>query len=82
MPNSHQRHKPKHHHQSTDSHHQKQRRLTAATFMMVMFGILGVCFAYFTSNGSLLWSIAGALAGLAIGYFFGNNMDKSARSKT
>ena len=80
MPNSHHRHKPKHHHQPAQTEH-KKRKFTAAIFMMVMFGIFGLSFAYFTSSASIPWSLAGTFAGMSIGYFFGHNMDKSARKK-
>jgi uncharacterized membrane protein YfcA len=80
MPNSHHRHKPKHHHQPVHPE-QKKRKFTAAIFMMAMFGIFGLSFAYFTSSGNLLWSVAGTAAGMAIGYYFGHNMDKSASKK-
>jgi len=80
MPNSHHRHKPKHHHQTTHPEH-KKRKFTAAIFMTAMFGIFGLSFAYFTSGGNLTWSIAGTVAGMAIGYYFGHNMDKAASKK-
>ena len=81
MPNSHHRHKPKHHHQQPHTEQPKKRRFTAAIFMMAMFGIFGLSFAYFTSNGDILWSLSGTFAGMAIGYYFGHNMDKSAGKK-
>ena len=49
--------------------------------MTAMFGIFGLSFAYFTSGGNLTWSIAGTVAGMAIGYYFGHNMDKAASKK-
>jgi hypothetical protein len=77
MPLSNQRHKPKHHHQHHESKSRK-RRITAATFMSVMAGLFGLSFAYFTSDGNILWSVAGTIGGILIGYFFGHYMDKSA----
>ena len=80
MPTSHQRHKPKHHHQAPHTEH-KKRKFTAAIFMMVMFGIFGLSIAYFTSSRDPIWSLVGTIAGMAIGYFFGHNMDNAARKK-
>lgn len=80
MPNSHHRHKAKHHHQPAHPE-QKKKKFTAAIFMMVMFGIFGISIAYFTSGGDLVRSILGAVAGILVGYLFGNGMDKSAREK-
>jgi hypothetical protein len=49
--------------------------------MMVMFGIFGLSIAYFTSSRDPIWSLVGTIAGMAIGYFFGHNMDNAARKK-
>jgi uncharacterized membrane protein YfcA len=80
MPNSHQRHKPKHHHQQ---HHAtpKKRRVTATIFMSVMVGIFGLSFAWFTSDRNILWSVAGTIAGILVGYYFGHYIDKSVQKE-
>ena len=80
MPASHQRHKPKHHHQAPHKEH-KKRKITAALFLMVMFGIFGLSIAYFTSGRDSIWSLVGTIGGMVIGYFFGHNMDNAARKK-
>jgi hypothetical protein len=81
MPESHQRHKPKHqHHQATGSTG-KKNKITAGTFMTVMGGIFGLSFGYFTGDRSLLWSIAGTVIGALAGYLFGHYIDKAAARK-
>jgi heme/copper-type cytochrome/quinol oxidase subunit 3 len=78
MPSSHQRHKPKHHHQQHPPTG-KKRRMTATRFMSVMCGIFGLTFAYFMSDRNIIWSVAGTIGGIIIGYYFGHYIDKSVQ---
>ena len=49
--------------------------------MMIFMGLLGVFVAYISAGPELLWLIAGAGAGITVGYFIGRSMDRAAGRK-
>ena len=83
MAQSRQRHKHAHHHaQHPPSPGVKHRVQTkAVNIMMIFMGALGLFAAYIATGPELQWLIAGAVAGIAVGYFIGRSMDKAAGRK-
>jgi uncharacterized membrane protein YfcA len=83
MAQSRHRHKHSHHHvQHPPGPGVKRHTQTKAINIMVIFmGILGVFVAYISAGPEPLWLIAGAVAGVAVGYFIGRSMDRAAGRK-
>ncbi|MBS1655497.1 MAG: hypothetical protein JSU05_11670 [Bacteroidetes bacterium] len=75
MPRSSKRH---HHHQQhpTPPAHPKKTK-SAVPVTTLFFGILGLGIAYFAAGSDFMWMAVGAIAGAAIGYFFGHGIDRS-----
>jgi uncharacterized membrane protein len=83
MAQSRQRHKHSHHHvqhpPGPGGKHKAQTK--ALNIMMIFMGILGVFVAYISAGPELLWLAAGAVAGIAAGFFIGRSMDNVAGRK-
>lgn len=75
--------KRKHHH----DHHQQvhatkaDKPKSAVLVASIFLSLLGIGIAYFAAGASLLWLLAGAVAGAIGGYFFGLQIDKSFSKK-
>jgi uncharacterized membrane protein len=81
MAQSRHRHKHAHRHAhppfpTAGSKHSTQRK--AVKIMMIFMGVLGLFVAYVSAGPDLLWLIAGAVAGVAAGFFVGRSMDNAA----
>lgn len=84
MPKSKQRSAHKHHHpnqtNSTLDTGPKTPR-SARAFTMPISALFGAGIGWFAAGDSILWIIAGALAGLGIGHFIGLRMDEAFSRK-
>lgn len=80
MPRSKQRAAHKHHHQNhtTGKHPDKK---SATLFTIPVCVIFGLGTAWFAGGSSLIWLLAGAIAGTLTGYFLGKKMDESFSKK-
>ncbi|MBS1741658.1 MAG: hypothetical protein JST81_01375 [Bacteroidetes bacterium] len=79
MPESKKRHTHhKHAHPQTHAEHiaHEKKKSSAKTPMMIFCAVLAFFVGWFTV-GTTLWLAVVILAGLVIGYFLGNQMDKS-----
>lgn len=83
MAQSRQRHKHGHHHvQHPPTPGVKRHVQTkAVNIMMIFMGVLGLFVAYIAAGPEWLWLAAGAVAGIAAGFFIGRSMDKAAGRK-
>jgi uncharacterized transporter YbjL len=57
----------------------KKNSPTAAVFMAVVGLVFGLSFGWFTTDQGLMWSLAGGLAGMMIGFLFGRGIDRSLK---
>lgn len=73
----------KHHHDFHPPAHtvKSEKTKSAVIASGIFFCILGIGIAYFAAGASLLWLLAGAVAGAVGGYFFGLQIDKSFSKK-
>ena len=80
MPRS-KRRKP-HHDQSRQGGLVKTGKNRSAVGVAVVFcGLIGLGIAYFAAGSSILWMIVGLVLGVAGGYFFGKQLDRSFSKK-
>ncbi len=80
MPRSKKR--KQHHDFHPQAHAAKAQKTKSAVLVAgVFFCLLGIGIAYFAAGASLLWLLAGAVAGAAGGYFFGLQIDRSFSKK-
>ncbi len=49
--------------------------------MSILGAVMGAVIALIASDSNVLWIIAGAVAGLAAGYFLGKGIDKTVEKK-
>jgi ABC-type dipeptide/oligopeptide/nickel transport system permease subunit len=70
----------KHHHQvqhgqgTVDRGGRNKSSVTAA---IIFCAVLGLGIAYFAAGSSVLWLVVGGIVGIAAGYYFGKQLDKS-----
>ena len=81
--------KPHHHYHQG----QQQKRVTAApkinskranrivTVAVIICGLLGMGITFFAAGSDTMWLVAGAIAGLIFGYFFGHQIVKGLSKK-
>lgn len=82
MPKSKQRkhHHPEHHPAGT--HVEKStRNRSIVPVAIFFFALLGLGISFFAAGASVIWLLLGTIAGAALGYFFGKQMDKSMTNK-
>jgi hypothetical protein len=81
MARSHHRKKHKEHLRNFKQSHEGTASVKAkgkASGVFAFGGVaVGLLLGYLASNGSLLWAIAGLIAGGATGYFIGRSVDGS-----
>lgn len=65
------------HHPATHGSTHKKKSPTAAMFMGIIGLIFGLSFGWFTGGQQWYWSLAGGMAGVALGYLFGRAIDRS-----
>jgi hypothetical protein len=80
MARSHHRKKHKEHLRQFQHSHESALATTpkrkAAKVFTVVGAVIGLAVSYFATNRSVLWVIAGVIAGSAAGYLLGRNIDK------
>lgn len=82
MPTPHHRKKHKLHQQKYQHHEHQPGRVPgkkkrkAANWMGAIGALLGFAITYFAGTG-LIWIVIATIAGLILGYTFGNSMDKA-----
>jgi hypothetical protein len=82
MARSHHRKKHGQHlRQFKHSHDTVSPKIKTRASSVFTFGglIIALLISYFASNGNIVWTIAGALAGGAIGYLVGRGVDKDKK---
>ena len=75
--------KRKHHHEyRPPANAVKAKKNKSAVIVSTIFlGLIGIGIAYFAMGSEVLWLLAGAIAGIIGGYFFGRQIDKSFSKK-
>lgn len=74
----------KHHHQTHPSKGGVDRagkNRSSVPVAIVFCVMVGIGIAYFAAGPSPLWLIVGAIAGVAVGYYFGKQLDRSFSKK-
>lgn len=73
--------KRKHHHdyKPPANAEKTKKNKSAVLIAMIVCGILGMGIAFFADN--YLWLLAGAIVGVAVGYFAGKQLDRSFLKK-
>jgi uncharacterized protein YcfJ len=81
MPSSH--HRKKHKHFQPPSHQQAKpkNRASAAIVMAIVGGVVGLAITYLAAQESPAWVVAGTIAGIAIGYYGGKQLDRAGEKK-
>lgn len=73
----------KHHHEyhpPANAEKSKKNR-SAVLFTVILCMVIGLGMAFFAFDSSPLWLILGVLAGAAVGYFVGKQIDRSFSGK-
>lgn len=80
MPRSKTRKHHHEHHTPANAEKAKKNR-SPVLFMVILCTVIGLGMAWFASESSPVWLAAGALAGAAVGYIAGKQLDKSFSGK-
>ena len=75
--------KRKHHHEYRPPANavKAKKNKSAVVVSTIFLGLIGIGIAYFAMGSEVLWLLAGAIAGIIGGYFFGRQIDKSFSKK-
>lgn len=81
MARSHHRRKHKHFQPPPHTNGPHKQKGRASTILTIAGAVIAFVISYSATEGNLIWVIAVTIIGALLGYFIGNNIDKSGEKK-